>query len=194
MCGLLIGGTSHCGRSSAARTVAGRLGWEHRSTDLLARHPGRPWPIPDRKVPPHVAEHYRTLTVDESTGSVLDHHTRLRPRVVELIAERVREDGPGLVLEGSALRPGNVAALSVPHTRAVWLTADEETLEARMRESARDAENRALVDEFLARSLRHQRLTVASVDALGLRRLDTSGLSLAEAVDAVLERPCRQVP
>ena len=40
---ILIGGSSHTGKSTAAREIAGRLGWSHLSTDSLARHPGRPW-------------------------------------------------------------------------------------------------------------------------------------------------------
>ena len=40
---LLIGGTSHVGKSTLAQLLALKLGWNYRSTDKLARHPGRPW-------------------------------------------------------------------------------------------------------------------------------------------------------
>ncbi|MEU6374897.1 hypothetical protein [Streptomyces sp. NPDC046909] len=191
---VLIGGTSHTGKSTVARAVADRLGFAYRPTDLLARHPGRPWRTPEREVPPHVAEHYGTLAVDELITSVLDHYDRLWPRIEELITEHAKGEGPGLVLEGSALWPDRVAGLTVPHTKTVWFTADDTVLAARIRHSARGEERSRLVEKFLARSVRYQQLMVESVDAHGLCRLDTSGRSVAELVAAVLSGPCRQEP
>lgn len=57
---ILLGGTSHAGKSTLARAVASSLGWRTLSTDQLARHPGRPWALPPQFVPTHVDEHYRT--------------------------------------------------------------------------------------------------------------------------------------
>ncbi|MFI7413861.1 AAA family ATPase [Streptomyces sp. NPDC049627] len=188
---VLIGGTSHTGKSTVARAVAERLGFDCRSTDKLARHPGRPWRTAEWDPPPHVAEHYAGLDVDELIRSVLDHYARLWPRIEELITDRATGDGPGLVLEGSALWPARVARLtSVPHTGAVWLTADEAVLRERMRSSARYAEatdrERYLVDKFLARAERFQTLMAQAVDAHGLRRIDTDGHSVDRLADAVL--------
>ncbi|MFJ4826387.1 hypothetical protein ACIP5L_24275 [Streptomyces bacillaris] len=194
MCDLrvvLIGGTSNTGKSTVAEVVAGRLGFEHRSTDGLARHPGRPWRTPDREVPPHVAEHYATLTTDELIASVLAHYEHLWPRIEELITDRARPGGPGLVLEGSALLPERVARLTVPRTAAVWLTADDAVLRGRVRAAGRYEEamagERLLMDRFLARTVRYQELTLAAVDALGLDRVDGGGgRTVAEVADAVL--------
>ncbi|MBT2418944.1 AAA family ATPase [Streptomyces sp. ISL-22] len=188
---VLIGGTSHTGKSTVARALAERLGFGCRSTDKLARHPGRPWRTAEWAPPPHVAEHYATLGVDELIRSVLDHYARLWPRIQELITERAAGAGPGLVLEGSALWPDRVAGLtSVPHTRAVWLTADDAVLRERMRSSARyeDATGREryLVDKFLARAERFQTLMTQAVDAHGLARVDTDGSSVGELADRVL--------
>ncbi|MDQ1042760.1 hypothetical protein [Streptomyces sp. V4I2] len=75
---------------------------------------------------PHVAEHYATLDVDDLIRSVLDHYARLWPRIEELITDRATGDGPGLVLEGSALWPTRVTRLTVPRTRAgnsTWWTS-----------------------------------------------------------------------
>ncbi|MFL5999553.1 MAG: AAA family ATPase [Streptomyces sp.] len=185
---VLIGGTSHTGKSTVAAVLADRLGFEHRSTDLLARHPGRPWRTPEREVPPHVAEHYATLAVDELIDSVLAHYERLWPRIEELV--RARVTGPGLVLEGSALWPERVATLDVPHAAAVWLTADEDVVRARIRAGRYDGatrEERFLMDKFLARSARFQSLMVAAVDRLGLARVDVGkDMSVSEVADAVL--------
>ncbi|WP_031486307.1 AAA family ATPase [Streptomyces bicolor] len=188
---VLIGGTSHTGKSTVARAVAERLGFDCRSTDRLARHPGRPWRTPQWEPPPHVAEHYATLGVDELITSVLEHYARLWPRIEELVADRVTADGIGLVLEGSALWPGRVAGLTtVASTRAVCLTADHAVLRERMRSSARYEEltdpERYLVDKFLARAERFQSLMTRAADTHGLARVDTTGRSVSELADAVL--------
>jgi 2-phosphoglycerate kinase len=187
---VLIGGTSHTGKSTAARAVARRLGFGCRSTDLLARHPGRPWRTPEWEPPPHVAEHYATLGVDELIRSVLDHYARLWPRIEELITDHATGHGPGLVLEGSALWPARVAGLAVPHTRAVWLTADDTALRERMRASARYEQladqDQYLVDKFLARTERYQELMAQAVERHGLMRIDTAERSATEVADLVL--------
>ncbi|MFJ9907222.1 AAA family ATPase [Streptomyces sp. NPDC101152] len=187
---VLIGGTSNVGKSTVARAVAERLGFACRSTDLLARHPGRPWRTPEREVPPHVAEHYASLTVDELITSVLGHYERLWPRIEALIEAHAADGGQGLVLEGSALWPVRVAALDVPRTAAVWLTADEAVLRARVHAGGRYAEatepERALMDRFLARTERYQRLMVDALTELGIEPVDTGGLSVAALADSVI--------
>ncbi|MFJ3700749.1 MULTISPECIES: hypothetical protein [Streptomyces] len=90
---VLIGGTSNVGKSAVAKAVADRLGFDCLSTDGRARHPGRPWRTPEREVPPHVAEHYGTLTVDELIRSVLDHYERLWPRIEALVTTRATGGG-----------------------------------------------------------------------------------------------------
>ncbi|MFJ3772820.1 hypothetical protein ACIPX0_14110 [Streptomyces sp. NPDC090075] len=194
---VLIGGTSHTGKSTVARALADRLGFGCRSTDGLARHPGRPWPTPDWQVPPHVDEHYRSHTVDELIDSVLGHYERLWPRIEELVTAHARAepDTAGLVLEGSALWPASVVRLAVPHTAAVWLTADEGVLSARMHAGCdydrMPARERPPVDRFLARTLRYQTMMLDTVARLRLDHLDTgtgrSPEDLAAAVLAVAE-------
>jgi len=193
---VLIGGTSNTGKSSVAQVVAERLEFTYRSTDGLARHPGRPWRTPEWEVPEHVAEHYRTLTVEELVSSVLDHYERLWPRIEELIAQHADGQGGlgGLVLEGSALWPTHVAALTVPRTAAVWLTAEDTVVRARVHAAGHyteaTAEERHLMDKFLARSARYQSLMRAELTALGLapaRVVDTGdGRSVGAVADAVL--------
>ncbi|WP_405662629.1 AAA family ATPase [Streptomyces sp. NBC_01166] len=197
---VLIGGTSNVGKSTVARAVADRLGFECLSTDKLARHPGRPWRTPEWEVPPHVAEHYGTLTVDELIRSVLDHYERLWPRIEELITARAAEGGTGtgLVLEGSALLPVPVAELEVRRTAAVWLTADDAVVRARVRTAGRyetaTAAEQHLMDQFLARTGRYQELMLDAVDRLGLDRVDTgAGRSVAESADSVLAAVDAQV-
>ncbi len=190
---VLIGGTSNVGKSTVAQAMAERLGFECLSTDGLARHPGRPWRTPEWDVPPHVADHYASLPVDELITSVLGHYERLWPRIEDLITAHAAQGGAGkgLVLEGSALWPVPVAGLQVPHTAAVWLTADDTALRGRVHadgryESATD-EERFLMDKFLARTERYQTLMVDALDRLGLDRIDAgTGRPVAALVDSVL--------
>ena len=72
---VLIGGTSHTGKSTVSRALAERFGWICRPTDKMARHPGRPWQTAPAQVPAHVANHYRTLPVDKLIADVLRHYT-----------------------------------------------------------------------------------------------------------------------
>ncbi|MFD6099809.1 hypothetical protein ACFVWN_26685 [Nocardiopsis flavescens] len=195
---VLIGGTSHTGKSTTAQVLAERLGFSYAGTDHLARHPGRPWRTPDREVPPHVAEHYGTLAPDELIASVLAHYERLWPRIRETVAEHAAGGGPGLVLEGSALWPARVAELDVPGTGAVWLTADEGVLRERVyAESGRaDAtpRERHLIDVFLDRTLRFQSLMRAEVDRSGLTALPVGGsVDPGGTADAVLTAVTAQV-
>ncbi|MGW5663100.1 hypothetical protein ACWEWG_23815 [Streptomyces sp. NPDC003758] len=191
---MLIGGTSNVGKSTVARELADRLGFAYRSTDGLARHPGRPWRTPEREVPAHVTEHYAALTVEELTRSVLGHYQRLRPRVEELIAAHADEDGTGsgLVLEGSALLPDHVARLPGSGTGAVWLTADVSVVRARVyaagQYDAATPSERLVMDKFVARSERFQSIVLDAVDRLGLTRLDVGdGRPVGEVADAVLD-------
>ncbi|MEV7030201.1 hypothetical protein AB0N99_08230 [Streptomyces sp. NPDC093272] len=190
---ILIGGTSNVGKSTVAQVVAEKVGFECLSTDGLARHPGRPWRTPEWDVPAHVAEHYGSLTVDELITSVLDHYESLWPRIEELITVRAADDrgSAGLVLEGSALWPVRVVRLQVPHTAAVWLTADESLVRSRIHTAgcyeAATGKEQVLMDKFLARSVRYQRIMSDAVDRLAMDRIDAGdGRSVAELADAVL--------
>lgn len=189
---VLIGGTSNTGKSTVARQVAGRLGFEYLSTDGLARHPGRPWRTPGREVPAHVAEHYGSMTAAELVTSVLDHYERLWPRIEELITARAAEDGAseGLVLEGSALWPAWVARLMAPRIAAVCLTADDAVVRARVHAAGHYGEatdnERYLMDKFLARTVRYQELMLGVAGELDLDRIDVGGRSAEDLVNAVL--------
>jgi adenylate kinase family enzyme len=84
---LLIGGTSHVGKSTLAEALAAEIGWDRLSTDRLARHPGRPWATSSGAFPEHLATHYLSLSVDELATEQLRHYLRLWPRIEALVAE-----------------------------------------------------------------------------------------------------------
>ncbi|WP_202873703.1 hypothetical protein [Kribbella speibonae] len=168
--------------------IARRLGFDYVSTDKLGRHPGRPW----GGVPPHVVEHYRSLTSSQLVDALLEHYQRMWPRIEELARTTA-----GLVLEGSGVWPAYVAELTTPYTTAVWLSAHEDLLAARMHVSSGyddlPDEDRHLVDKFLARSLAYQTRMLTLVDQLALPHLDvTVPRSPDHLADEILKSPPAQ--
>jgi 2-phosphoglycerate kinase len=185
---ILIGGASHLGKSSVARHIAAALGFTHVSTDSLARHPGRPWPTPDWAVPPHVAEHYGTLTDDELIASVLTHYRNMAPMIAELVRERSEE---GLVLEGSALLPETAAGFLADGIGAVWLVADDGLTSRRIRAESRydraDETGRHLIDRFIARNVLLNAVIRDTAVERGLPVIEvTEQMTVAEVADRCL--------
>ncbi len=192
---ILIGGSSHSGKSTLARHLSERLGGTWLSTDSLARHPGRPWPQSGRPVPPHVVEHYATLPVDALLHSVFAHY---EGTVWPLAEARIRAqlgeaDAAPLVFEGSALWPDKIAPLHLRSVSAIWLTVADAVFERRMRSESRyaeaDAGSRALIDKFLARTLAFDGAMMARVRALALPFIEVDeAMEVEELADLVLDR------
>lgn len=167
---LLVGGTSHVGKSTVAQAVAAGLGWEYQSTDRLARHPGRPWTT-DR---PEVREHYASLTVDALTAAQLRHYERMWPTIEALVSDEEH----GLVLEGSGIWPDAVVGLPRGRVAAVWLTADPAVLRARVLATSGfvdlDPQAQAATLAFLGRTLAYQDHLTAALDRIGRSAVDVS--------------------
>ena len=156
---ILIGGSSHSGKSALSESIAANLGWNRISTDTLARHPGRPWRPEPEKVPDHVAEHYLSLSVDELIQDVL-HHYRVNvwPKVEEIVASHINDPSRGgLIIEGSALWPELVATLDFDNIVSLWLTASEAVFQQRIRDESlyhsKSLQERRMIDKFLERTL-----------------------------------------
>ncbi|WP_371606425.1 MULTISPECIES: hypothetical protein [unclassified Streptomyces] len=84
-----------------------------------------------------------------------------------------------------------VAGLKVRHTAAVWLTADVAVLRARVHAArhydAATTREQLLMDAFLARTERYQRLMLDAVDGLGLDLVDAgAGHAVAGLAESVL--------
>jgi shikimate kinase len=178
--GLFIGGSSHCGKSTLAQRLGEALDWRVKSTDALGRHPGRPWP----SIPAPVEEFYEMLSDDTIYWFLRVHHTNFWPLLARTIAEE-KKAGGGFVLEGSALRPENLATLDDAEVLPVYLYADPEFLAERMRRASdygqQDVRQKRLIDKFIARSLRdslelheaakaHEYWLIDVADATGLER------------------------
>lgn len=84
---VLIGGTSHAGKSTLAADLAAQFGCDQQSTDRMARHPGRPWLPPGLPLPPHVRAHYQDNEVEALIDSVLAHYASLEALIGQTIEE-----------------------------------------------------------------------------------------------------------
>ena len=179
---ILIGGSSHAGKSTLADILASRLGWRRVATDSLGRHPGRPWAVPAGP-----AEHFRSSAIDDLIADVLAHYQRLWPHIEALIAS-----GENLVLEGSALWPEAVArnGLTKAGVGAGWLTAGSAHFKARIHAESKygDADDRLrqLIDNFVARTVRYDELMMAGVARHGLVSLSVEDRPLDNLADEFL--------
>ena len=189
---ILIGGSSHVGKSTLSQSLAADLRWARISTDRLARHPGRPWkPIP-QKVPDHVAEHYLSLSVDELLDDVLRHYRINVWSKVEAIVVPHASGAytTGLVLEGSALWPDFVTRLLSDRVAALWLTADDELFRQRIHDESqyrsRSSGERVMIDKFLDRTLVYNSRMVEAVSRHGLNLVDVGCSNAAELAQRCL--------
>ncbi|MDQ3248120.1 MAG: hypothetical protein M3Q45_02815 [Chloroflexota bacterium] len=188
---LIIGGSSNVGKSTLAEFLALQLGWRYQSTDSLARHPGRPWRPKPETVPVHVAEHYLSLSVDELIADVLRHYARLWPTIEAMIAKHATDDSTDcLILEGSALWPETVATLDLDTVAAVWLTASNSFLQARIYAAsqfeAAEPRERMMIHKFVERTQRYNDLMLDAVNRLGLVSLNVETIA---SLDELAE-PC----
>ena len=189
---ILIGGSSHVGKSAVSESLAATLGWDHVSTDSLARHPGRPWKPAPEKVPDHVARHYLGLSVDELVEDVLHHYkVNVWPQVEAIIASRSNNtSATGIVLEGSALWPELATSLDFDKVAAVWLTAKDKVFRQRILAgslySSKPSRERKLIDKFLRRTLAYNARMIDAVSRHGFILVDVLQSNVAELADRCL--------
>ena len=191
---ILIGGSSHVGKSTLADALAAKLGWTQISTDKLARHPGRPWQPEPQQVPDHVAEHYLSLSVHELIEDVLHHYkVNVWPQVEAIVTATATDTSKErIIVEGSALWPEFVATLTldVANLAAIWLTASDAVFEQRIRAASqyrtKSQRERIMVDKFLARSLLYNAQMTDAIRQHGLVSVDVSAASVDELTQRCL--------
>ena len=171
---ILIGGSSHAGKSTLAQYLAAKLGWNYRSTDKLARHPGRPW-IKDNKkfIPQHVVEHYQNLSPEELFIDVISHYQK---NVLPLIENIVRSE-ECLILEGSALYPELVKNLvNKNDVKAIWLTGSEQLFRNRIYSLSNfdnvGYEEKYLIEKFVQRTILYNQRMMDLFKNLGFISID----------------------
>ena len=189
---ILIGGSSHVGKSSVAKSLAEALGWKHLSTDSLARHPGRPWKTAPEKVPDDVADHYLNLSVDDLIADVLHHYkTNVWPKVESIIASHAKNpSSTGIVLEGSAIWPEFATSLDFNNVAALWLTTSDETFRHRIHTNSsyntKTTREKKMVDKFLARTLAYNTRMVEAIKQHDFILINVEDLNVKQLVKRCL--------
>ncbi|MGB3655384.1 MAG: 2-phosphoglycerate kinase [Rivularia sp. (in: cyanobacteria)] len=179
---ILIGGSSHAGKSTLAQYLAAKLHWNYRSTDKLARHPGKPWIQANKKtIPEHVVEHYKNLSTEALFLDVISHYEK---NVLPQVETIVRSE-EYIILEGSALYPGLVKNLvNEKGVKAIWLAASEQLFRNRIYNQSnydRVGENeKYLVQKFLNRTLLYNKRMMELVEQLGFISIDVESTSTVE--------------
>jgi 2-phosphoglycerate kinase len=183
---LLIGGSSHVGKSTLAQSLASHLRWNYCSTDKLARHPGRPWQAKLEEIPKHVADHYQLLSVDELIEDVLYHYRKNVWQLIEDIVTSHATDASSekMVMEGSALLPELVITLNFHNISTIWLTASNEFLRRRIYTTSqyetKSTYEKMLVDKFWERNCLYNDRIIDAVNRLGLVSLNVENVSTAD--------------
>ena len=183
---VLIGGTSHVGKSTVARSLASQLGWDTCPTDKLARHPGRPWQAEPKQVPAHVADHYRSLPADELIADVLRHYRdNVWPLVESIVTLHATDLSTNqLIVEGSAVLPELAVTLTLHDVAAVWFSTSNELLERRIHTAsqydAKSTRDKKMIDKFLERTCLFNERTMDAVKRLGLASVDVEKASNAD--------------
>lgn len=165
---ILIGGTSHTGKSTLAEFLAATFGLTNISTDKLARHPGRPWKERLEEIPLHVQQHYFNLSQGELLVDVVKHYEKIWPLVLSVIESHTNH----LVMEGSALLPKLVQSINSKEITAVWLTASALFLRDRIYKSSnycnKSSKEKYLIDQFVTRTIAFDHLILQEVKGLNL--------------------------
>lgn len=170
---ILIGGPSNAGKSTLAKSLAQRLGWAQQSTDRLGRYPGRPWMTKAGPFPPHLIDHYSSLSVEELFEGVRNHYGSMWPEIESLITIHATDFSTDcLVLEGSAIWPETVATLTYENVAAIWVVPSDELLQSRIYRASQfdDATEleQAIIQKFLGRAFLYNRHMKVLVKQLGL--------------------------
>lgn len=190
---LLIGGTSHVGKTTFARSLANELNCGYLSTDTLARHPGRPWRKDNSPLPDDVIEHYSTLKVEELVSAVMGHYREnVWPIVDALVRSSLNNSfDPGLIVEGSSILPNEVLAADFDQVGAIWLTAPVPLIESRIMLGSqfekRSQSERQLISAFLRKSLTINEEIMDTVSTNDQQSLDVSTLDSTTSLLARLQ-------
>jgi 2-phosphoglycerate kinase len=190
---ILIGGASHTGKSTLARSIAAHLNWNYCSTDKMARHPGRPWQPKLADIPKHVVEHYQLLSADELIADVIHHY---RENVWQSIEDMVTShlNNPSsekMAIEGSALLPELVNTLKSDNISRIWLTASNEFLRQRIytesQYQTKSPFEQISIDKFWQRNCLLNDRIIEAVDRLGLVSFNVEqATTLPESIDRCL--------
>ena len=193
---ILIGGPSNAGKSTLAQSLAQTLGWTYQPTDGLGRYPGRPWATSQGPFPPHLVEHYSSLSVAELFAGVRNHYVNMWPKINALITSRATDlSMEPLVLEGSAIWPETVVTLDSEDSEnvaAVWVAPSDALLQQRIQHVSGFAQasvsEQAIIQKFMGRALLYNQHMREAIKRFGLAALPVDETTtVAESVQRCLE-------
>lgn len=170
---IVLGGTSHGGKTTVAKKVSSEFNLGLISTDTLAKHPGRPWRSKPDRLPNHVVKHYSTLTREKLLAEVIKHYANQSINI-ETAVNLSPDAGRGILIEGSAILPEFASQLRLNICCATWLLFDDENvLRDRIYTSSqyydRDPFERQLIERFVQRSIDFNAFIQTEVEKRKLR-------------------------
>lgn len=130
-------------------------------------------------------EYYLAGLVDDLLADAMGMHDEMWPGIEASIRAHASWSFP-IVFEGWAMWPERVARLDqeLDNASAVWLTAGDDLLEARVRAAERfyagASDEEALIKKFLPRNIEYNRQMMAAVERLGLESVMVTQESTSE--------------
>lgn len=185
---ILIGGTSHVGKSTLGSLLAEELSREVLSTDKLTRHPGRPWP----QIPSHVAEFYNSMSADNIYTFLVHHHENTWPRIEKLIEDNQRANKCAII-EGTALRPEYLTKLNNAKNACLCLYANTEMICSRIHADSNydslSSYRKKLIDVFIERSLRDNEAIIESATRNNIELINAADpVAITQLMNTLIKR------
>lgn len=133
---VLIGGAPRSGKSTVARMLAAKLGYNYLSIDDLGEairavttkqsHPAlHPMTGYEYK------EYYIQLSIEELNADAIAEHHAIWPALESVIRKHALWAEPAII-EGWSLQPEYVASLVIPGVKSLWFISDENVLKERI--------------------------------------------------------------
>ncbi|MCL2462925.1 MAG: hypothetical protein FWF44_09690 [Defluviitaleaceae bacterium] len=183
---ILIGGSPMTGKSTLAAALSAKLGWQYVSTDDIGEIIQTALGIdPMRGV--NYLDYYANTDKSALVEDILAYHLRIQPAVSRLTEINSAWGGP-LIIEGWALYPEYVKNIGQKKARALWLVAEGDLLERRLRdnpgfyESAGEPEK--VIENYLYRSEWHNGLILKQCEETKAQFIKVNG---SEAEEKLLE-------
>jgi 2-phosphoglycerate kinase len=179
---VLIGGAPRSGKSTVARMLAAKLGYNYLSIDDLGEairavttkqsHPAlHPMTGYEYK------EYYIQLSIEELNADAIAEHHAIWPALESVIRKHVLWAEPAII-EGWSLQPEYVASLAIPSVKSLWFISDENVLKERINgdvqfyRGATDEES--MIKNYFGRCCWHNARLKENVARLGMASVEVS--------------------
>lgn len=190
---ILIGGAPFSGKTTVACRLAANLGYTSLSTDdiglgLRAVVTRKHFPDLFSMADCDYREYYLEHSIEELIRHAEKAHRALWP-AIEAVIRAHASWGEPIVIEGWSLFPECVSQLELPNLQAVWILADEELLERRIRlneqfhRGASDKEK--MIGQYLKRSYWYNSLVRSETQRLNMGYIE---LRVEQTPDEVVEQ------